>query len=87
MILDPFAGRLSKMADDYYADGGGDEITLRENRVVVNRLKIPPCYLADVKGRDILKHVLLKRNDYACIDSSNWVPSRGWTVRYGAGVY
>jgi len=40
--------RLSKMAYDYVRSGGGDEITMRENRLAFERLRLSPNVLEDV---------------------------------------
>ncbi len=44
--------RLSQMAYDYIRSGGGDEITMRENRLAFERLQLSPRVLADVSEID-----------------------------------
>lgn len=44
--------RLSKMAYDYVRSGGGDEITMRENRLGFERLQLAPNVLVDVSQLD-----------------------------------
>jgi 4-hydroxymandelate oxidase len=49
MQFEPLARkRLSKMAYDYVRSGGGDEITLRENRLAFERLRLSSNVLEDV---------------------------------------
>jgi len=44
--------RLSQMAYDYVRSGGGDEITMRENRLAFERLRLAPNVLVDVSELD-----------------------------------
>jgi 4-hydroxymandelate oxidase len=44
--------RLSKMAYDYVRSGGGDEISMRENRGGFERLQLEPSVLVDVSKID-----------------------------------
>jgi 4-hydroxymandelate oxidase len=44
--------RLSKMAYDYVRSGGGDEISMRENRAGFERLQLDPSVLVDVSELD-----------------------------------
>jgi 4-hydroxymandelate oxidase len=44
--------RLSKMAYDYVRSGGGDEISMRENRTGFERLQLAPNVLVDVSQID-----------------------------------
>src|SRR5215467_8509013 len=44
--------RLSKMAYDYVRSGGGDEISMRENRAGFERLQLEPSVLVDVSQID-----------------------------------
>src|SRR5262249_36996918 len=44
--------RLSQMAYDYVRSGGGDEITMRENRLAFERLRLAPKVLVDVSKLD-----------------------------------
>jgi 4-hydroxymandelate oxidase len=44
--------RLSKMAYDYVRSGGGDEISMRENRAGFERLQLAPNVLRDVSQLD-----------------------------------
>jgi len=44
--------RLSKMAYDYVRSGGGDEISMRENRAGFERLQLEPSVLVDVSRID-----------------------------------
>src|SRR5215470_8018487 len=53
MQLEPLARqRLSQMAYDYVRSGGGDEITMRENRLAFERLRLAPNVLRDVSQLD-----------------------------------
>jgi 4-hydroxymandelate oxidase len=53
MQFEPLARRrLSQMAYDYVRSGGGDEITMRENRLAFERLRLAPRVLADVSQLD-----------------------------------
>jgi 4-hydroxymandelate oxidase len=53
MQFEPLARRrLSKMAYDYVRSGGGDEITMRENRLGFERLRLAPDVLVDVSRLD-----------------------------------
>jgi 4-hydroxymandelate oxidase len=54
--------RLSKMAYDYFAGGANDEVTLRENRAVFERLGLRPRMLRDVSQRDTSVMVLGQRH-------------------------
>jgi len=44
--------RLSRMAYDYVRSGGGDEISMRENRAGFERLQLEPSVLVDVSEID-----------------------------------
>src|ERR1044071_610685 len=44
--------RLSKMAYDYVRSGGGDEISMRENRAAFERVQLEPSVLVDVSEID-----------------------------------
>ncbi|HEX9256392.1 MAG TPA: alpha-hydroxy-acid oxidizing protein, partial [Candidatus Angelobacter sp.] len=44
--------RLSQMAYDYVRSGGGDEISMRENRAGFERLQLEPSVLVDVSEID-----------------------------------
>ena len=44
--------RLSQMAYDYVRSGGADEITMRENRLAFERLRLAPRVLTDVSQLD-----------------------------------
>jgi len=44
--------RLSRMAYDYVRSGGGDEISMRENRAGFERLQLEPSVLVDVSRID-----------------------------------
>jgi 4-hydroxymandelate oxidase len=53
MRFEPLARRrLSKMAYDYVRSGGGDEISMRENRAGFERLQLSPNVLVDVSQLD-----------------------------------
>jgi 4-hydroxymandelate oxidase len=53
MQYEPLARqRLSQMAYDYVRSGGSDEITMRENRLAFERLRLSPRALADVSQLD-----------------------------------
>jgi 4-hydroxymandelate oxidase len=53
MQFEPLAKqRLSQMAYDYVRSGGGDEITMRENRLAFERLRLAPGVLRDVSQLD-----------------------------------
>ena len=53
MQFEPLARqRLSQMAYDYVRSGGSDEITMRENRLAFERLRLSPRVLADVSQLD-----------------------------------
>src|ERR1051326_6277659 len=53
MQYEPLARqRLSQMAYDYVRSGGADEITMRENRLAFERLRLSPRVLADVSQLD-----------------------------------
>jgi len=53
MQFEPIARRrLSKMAYDYVRSGGGDEISMRENRRGFERLQLTPNILVDVSRLD-----------------------------------
>jgi 4-hydroxymandelate oxidase len=53
MQFEPMARRrLSRMAYDYVRSGGGDEISMRENRVGFERLQLAPNILTDVSQLD-----------------------------------
>lgn len=50
--------RLSQMAFDYYASGAWDEVTLRENRAVFERVKLYPRVFVDVSQPNLTTEVL-----------------------------
>ncbi len=53
MQFEPLARkRLSQMAYDYLCSGGADEITMRENRLGFDRLRLAPRVLVDVSKID-----------------------------------
>jgi 4-hydroxymandelate oxidase len=53
MQYEPMARqRLSQMAYDYVRSGGSDEITMRENRLAFERLRLAPRVLSDVSQLD-----------------------------------
>jgi 4-hydroxymandelate oxidase len=53
MQFEPLARRrLAQMAYDYVRSGGGDEITMRENRLAFERLRLSPNVLVDVSRLD-----------------------------------
>src|SRR6478736_4816259 len=53
MRFEPLARRrLSQMAYDYVRSGGGDEISMRENRAGFERLQLEPNVLVDVSRID-----------------------------------
>jgi 4-hydroxymandelate oxidase len=53
MRFEPLARRrLSQMAYDYVRSGGGDEISMRENRAGFERLQLAPSILTDVSQLD-----------------------------------
>ncbi|HLZ24450.1 MAG TPA: alpha-hydroxy acid oxidase [Ktedonobacterales bacterium] len=53
MKFEPLArARLSQMAYDYVRSGGADEITMRENRLAFERLRLAPNLLRDVSQLD-----------------------------------
>jgi 4-hydroxymandelate oxidase len=54
---------LHQMAYDYYAGGGNDEVTLRENRAAYDRISLLPHILVDVSTRDLETTVLGKFNE------------------------
>jgi 4-hydroxymandelate oxidase len=47
------AEKLTQTAYDYYASGGGDEITLRENHAAYERIKLKPRVLKDTSKTDL----------------------------------
>jgi len=47
------AVKLSPTAYDYYASGGGDEITVRENHAAYERIKLKPRVLRDISRVDL----------------------------------
>lgn len=49
---------MSQSAYDYYAGGAGDEITVRENELAWNRLRLIPRMLVDVSACDLRTTVL-----------------------------
>lgn len=49
---------LSQMTFDYYASGAWDEVTLRENRAVFERVKLYPRILVDVSQPDLSTEIL-----------------------------
>jgi 4-hydroxymandelate oxidase len=53
MRFEPLARkRLTQMAYDYVRSGGGDEITMRENRLGFDRLRLAPNVMVDVAKLD-----------------------------------
>ena len=50
--------KLPRMAYDYYASGGSDEITLRENHAAYERIRLRPRVLRDISKRDLTTTVL-----------------------------
>lgn len=53
MQFEPLAKpRLSQMAYDYVRSGGADEITMRENRMAFERLRLAPNVMVDVSELD-----------------------------------
>ena len=50
--------RLPQMVFDYYFGGAGDELTVRENRLSWQRLRLRPRVLVDVAVRDLSTTVL-----------------------------
>ena len=50
--------QLEPMALDYYQSGAWDEITLRENRLAINRYQLRPKMLVDVSQRDLTTKIL-----------------------------
>lgn len=50
--------QLEPMTLDYYRSGAGDEITLRENRLAINRYQLRPKMLVDVSQRDLKTTIL-----------------------------
>src|SRR5207253_7446600 len=57
--LEPLAEELlERPAFDYFAGGGGDEWTLRENRRAFDRWVLRPRYLVDVSKVDTARTVL-----------------------------
>ncbi len=53
MQFEPLAQqRLSQMAYDYVRSGGADEITMRENRLAFERLRLSPRVMTDVSQLD-----------------------------------
>jgi len=51
--IEPLArARISQMAYDYLRSGGADEITMRENRLGFDRLRLSPRVLTDVSKID-----------------------------------
>ena len=77
MQFEPLARtRLSKMAYDYVRSGGGDEITMRENRLGFERLRLAPDVLVDVSrldtrvnlfGSELESPILLAPIAYHCV--------------------
>lgn len=49
---------LEPMTLDYYRSGAGDEITLRENRLAINRYQLRPKMLVDVSQRNLTTTIL-----------------------------
>ncbi|MEW6671669.1 MAG: alpha-hydroxy acid oxidase [Thermodesulfobacteriota bacterium] len=49
------AAKLPPAAYDYYASGGGDEITLHENHAAYERIKLKPRVLKDISNTDLSK--------------------------------
>ena len=56
--------RMSHMAYEYVAGGGGDEITLRENHLAFNRIRLSPRILQDVSSLDLRVTLLGQQLDY-----------------------
>ena len=52
---------LSQMAFDYYSSGAWDELTLRDNRVAFERVKLKPRVLVDVSDKHKV-HARSERN-------------------------
>ena len=52
------AAKLPPTAYDYYASGGGDEITLRENHAAYERIKLKPRVLKDISKIDLSQTLL-----------------------------
>lgn len=59
--------KLHKTAFDYYSSGAHDEITLRDNREVYNRIKIHYKVLVDVSKRDSSTEVLGQKISFPLI--------------------
>lgn len=59
---DAAEARLPQMAYDYYAGGAHDEITLRENHRMYDRIQLRPRMMQDIRGRStattLLGHAL-----------------------------
>lgn len=75
--FEPMAhGRISRMAWEYITGGAGDEITLRWNREVLDRIRLRPRILVDVSkldtrvqlfGQDLPFPILLAPTAYHCL--------------------
>lgn len=50
--------KLPQIAYDYYASGAGDEITLRENHIAYERIRLQPRVLKDISKTDLSTAVL-----------------------------
>ena len=50
--------QLEPMVLDYYQSGAGDEITLKENRLAINRYRLRPRMLVDVSQRNLTTTIL-----------------------------
>jgi hypothetical protein len=74
--------KLSEMAWDYLAGGGGDERTLQWNRERLNATRILPRVLRDVSTID-MKLTLLGLSSSA----GSWSCRREWSCRTCAGSW
>src|SRR4051794_34559827 len=50
--------KIPAMFYDYIAGGAGDEVTLRENRIAYERIKLRPRVLVDVENIDLSTTIL-----------------------------
>lgn len=55
---------LDPIAFDYMAEGGKDEISLRENRLAFNRIILRPRFLTDVHRIDLTTELLGRKLDF-----------------------
>lgn len=55
---------LDPIAFDYMAEGGKDEISLRENRLAFNRIILRPRFLTDVHKIDLTTELLGRKLDF-----------------------